>query len=312
MSLFLFAPLLLAAAQPAAAPPMIRQAPPSPPAPSAPPASSPPPAPLESFPVIRAQPIDPHMWITTDDYPAAALRAEVEGTVVVRYRIDKAGKVHDCVVTESSGVPVLDDRTCLLLTRRGRFVPAVDARGRAVEDGRIQRIIWALPDDRSRPPFVSGFAAASVPVFSSEPGACALADSRPELRILAEDLCGELPSLLSAPDAPRPTRLLPRTLAIVTLEADGVALARPPQPSGEAIYAETATFEVAADGTVTQCRRQATLRWPGRPDFDLCRFLETLDRGYFEGAPIATAPARRGRMTVTFYALPRDIDMRSI
>ena len=63
------------------------------------------------------------------DYPAEALRREQQGRVGYRLTIDESGKVTDCVVTSSSGFPLLDDATCRMALKAA-FEPALDADGR--------------------------------------------------------------------------------------------------------------------------------------------------------------------------------------
>jgi protein TonB len=84
-------------------------------------------------------------WVTAEDYPAAALRAEVEGTVGIDVAIDARGRVTDCIVTASSGSDVLDQTTCRLYARRARFTPALDEAGRPAATHRADRVRWQIP-----------------------------------------------------------------------------------------------------------------------------------------------------------------------
>lgn len=85
-------------------------------------------------------------WITTEDYPAAAIRAEAQGIVAISVAIDANGRVADCTVTRSSGNAQLDEATCRLYTRRARFTPARDDAGNPVAGTAVDRISWRLPD----------------------------------------------------------------------------------------------------------------------------------------------------------------------
>lgn len=80
-----------------------------------------------------------------DDYPAAALRYDQEGTVAVMLNVGVDGRVTGCTVTSSSGSAALDSTTCRLLRNRARFEPARDARGRAIAGTSAATIRWALP-----------------------------------------------------------------------------------------------------------------------------------------------------------------------
>jgi protein TonB len=89
---------------------------------------------------------------SSDDYPAAALRAEQEGRVGFRLDIDRRGRVTACSITASSGSPALDSTTCRLLVVRARFEPARNRKGKAVADSFSGRIVWALPAEETPPP----------------------------------------------------------------------------------------------------------------------------------------------------------------
>jgi protein TonB len=84
-------------------------------------------------------------WITADDYPSAALRAEEEGVVSISVRIGADGRVSACMVTGSSGHAALDAATCRLYQRRARFSPAVDDAGTAIASTYVDRVRWELP-----------------------------------------------------------------------------------------------------------------------------------------------------------------------
>ena len=83
-------------------------------------------------------------WITTDDYPTAALRQDIQGTVVISVMIGADGRVRSCLVTQSSGSKLLDDATCRLYTARARFTPARDADGNPTTAQRTDRYRWQI------------------------------------------------------------------------------------------------------------------------------------------------------------------------
>lgn len=102
-------------------------------APAAPPASAQPRANLSSL-------------FSTEDYPAAAVRAGEQGTVEVKLAVGANGRVTNCVVTSSSGSSALDSTTCRLLTARARFTPGRNSTGSPVEAEVTHRQSWRLPD----------------------------------------------------------------------------------------------------------------------------------------------------------------------
>ncbi|HWI85130.1 MAG TPA: TonB family protein [Sphingomonas sp.] len=119
-------------------------APPPPPVitPSAPPA---PPPPVISQ--AAAAKGNPQSWVTTDDYPPAALREEREGRVVIAWTINEAGRVENCRVTSSSGSPDLDEASCRLVTRRGRYSPAKDQSGNPIKSSDSRPFRWVIPKE---------------------------------------------------------------------------------------------------------------------------------------------------------------------
>jgi protein TonB len=84
-------------------------------------------------------------WVTTDDYPTAALREGREGSVGIDVTIDEKGRVSDCAVTASSGSDLLDQATCRLYARRARFTPSLDDAGKPATAHRADRVRWQIP-----------------------------------------------------------------------------------------------------------------------------------------------------------------------
>ena len=139
------APPAIVQTPPIAAPQIVAVPTPPPvfvPTPTAPPA--PPPAPPKQ--AVKASPRgNQGDWFPQDSYPPAARRAEAEGRVSVSVTVGPNGRVTSCRVTSSSGNQDLDDATCRLATRNGRFNPAKDSTGAAVEDTyAIRAVRWQL------------------------------------------------------------------------------------------------------------------------------------------------------------------------
>lgn len=85
-------------------------------------------------------------YVTDADYPAAAIRAEEQGTTRFRLTVGADGKVADCTVTGSSGSSALDSKTCSIMQKRARFTPAQDSAGNKVGDTVSNAIRWVLPE----------------------------------------------------------------------------------------------------------------------------------------------------------------------
>lgn len=109
-------------------------------------AAAPAPAPAP-VPAVRAR-VNLASYFTADDYPAAALRAEAQGSVFFRLGIGPNGRASDCTVTSSSGSAALDQAACRILRSRVRATPARDAQGNAVADTLSSAIHFSLPDEQ--------------------------------------------------------------------------------------------------------------------------------------------------------------------
>lgn len=95
-----------------------------------------------------AQPVDAGEWMTWysyDDYPASALSGGEQGTVTFRVTVDASGHPSDCVIIGSSESTALDQTTCQVVLRRGRFKPARDKSGKPVPSIWSSSVIWRLP-----------------------------------------------------------------------------------------------------------------------------------------------------------------------
>ena len=66
---------------------------------------------------LRYLPVVP----TLKDYPKAAIRADAEGTSLIRLKIDSSGRIMDCSTSRSSGWQILDEGACVLYRKHGRF-----------------------------------------------------------------------------------------------------------------------------------------------------------------------------------------------
>lgn len=110
------------------------------------PVAAPPPPPAPTISKAAGAKGDPAQWITSDDYPASALRAEAEGTTAITWEINEAGRVENCRVTSSSGNKDLDEAACRAITRRGRYKPALDQAGNPMRSSQSRRVVWRIPE----------------------------------------------------------------------------------------------------------------------------------------------------------------------
>jgi Gram-negative bacterial TonB protein C-terminal len=112
-------------------------------------------------PLQPVTPLNRHSWVTSDDYPASAMREALQGTVAFTLTIGVNGRVQGCVLTQNENptimtnvndVPVLNEATCRNATRRARFAPATDRGGRPLLANYASRVRWVLPYDPPPPP----------------------------------------------------------------------------------------------------------------------------------------------------------------
>ena len=81
-------------------------------------------------------------WISGSDYPLDALRADWQGSVIVRMNVDATGDVTDCVVVVSSGWTSVDKLTCGKAIAWAKFHPAIGRDGKPVAAVRISNVIF--------------------------------------------------------------------------------------------------------------------------------------------------------------------------
>ena len=115
--------------------------------PSPAPTLAPAPSPRPAFAPKAARPSNEQArWISNDDYPSRALRAEAEGLARYRLIVGTDGRVSSCEITTSTGNAQLDEATCRLIARRARFEPATDETGAKVLDSYTGTVRWQIPD----------------------------------------------------------------------------------------------------------------------------------------------------------------------
>ncbi|OQW72334.1 MAG: hypothetical protein BVN33_12590 [Proteobacteria bacterium ST_bin13] len=91
-----------------------------------------------------AIPLSPEGWFSQDDYPPQAKANRKIGLVRFQFDINMTGRVEHCTITLSSGSPDLDQQTCRLLARRGRFKPPVNEQGEPIATKGRSQVLWRL------------------------------------------------------------------------------------------------------------------------------------------------------------------------
>ena len=122
--------------------------PPAPPAQVIPPPApaGPPPAPPAPSQARGARTKNERSWAARiqENYPARALREEIEGTVGVRVSVTPDGRATGCSVTASSGSDILDAAACAGMERYARFDPALDNDGNPTTGSYSTRVTYKL------------------------------------------------------------------------------------------------------------------------------------------------------------------------
>jgi len=85
-------------------------------------------------------------WLSADDTPVAIMPGNVLKSVKTALTIDPEGKLQDCAVEVSSGIPKLDTHTCKVLSRRAKFRPALDGNGMPIYGVYRTQIDWWVGD----------------------------------------------------------------------------------------------------------------------------------------------------------------------
>lgn len=226
-------------------PPVIRViSPPQITVPPAPPAPPPPPVRVTPPRLVSGD-------IISDDYPAAAIRADEEGTTRARFTVGPSGRVIECFVTESSGSAILDSATCQLITRRFRYRPATRD-GVPVSATVHRRVTWRLPQEPLIQ-FAQGRFTWTVTASPAGTTACALSLDGAAFREFDEGNCRvTADAWLVDKELLEPGHPPVRVTQILSLVPQGEALTLP-RLSGTPFSEEVAEIAIAPDGSVTSC-----------------------------------------------------------
>jgi hypothetical protein len=89
-------------------------------------------------------PNNPVNWFTPNDMPVAVQRGGISRGVITRAVVRPDGSLQACEVEVGSGLPQLDQVTCQLISRRGRFRPARWIDGSPSYGVHRMPVIWAM------------------------------------------------------------------------------------------------------------------------------------------------------------------------
>lgn len=83
-------------------------------------------------------------FFSDDDYPDVAVQKGQSGRVRFALLIQEDGRVADCTIVATSGVPSLDTQACATLKVRARFEPASGHDGKPAKDAVVGAIVWRM------------------------------------------------------------------------------------------------------------------------------------------------------------------------
>ena len=87
----------------------------------------------------------PATWLESGDYPHMPLMMGQGGFVQFRFDVDVEGKVAGCYILERTSPDQFADTVCRVLTKRARFQPALDERGKAVRSYFVSKVKFVMP-----------------------------------------------------------------------------------------------------------------------------------------------------------------------
>lgn len=235
-----------------------------------------------------------------NDYPVAARRQGVEGTVGFSLEVDSNGRVSDCRIVATSGSSELDATTCALMRERARFHPARDSGGRPLPDTIAARFTWRLADVDPFRPFSRNDVEVTLRWSDPDPVCDEAANGRPVGRMTARDCLDTFGAAVSAVrDARGEFELIyfgssAPAGQLRSLEADAQA--------GELVWAQIAELEIARGGEVLACRmirsvRDETGSFPFLPTAQMCDFGASMEY-LFE--PSKSAGVRRFQVSNSY------------
>ena len=93
----------------------------------------------------RPTPIsNPGSWMNSGDYPSAMLRIGGNGMVQFRLDISETGSIAACHIQSRTNPDAFADLSCKLISKRGRFTPALDRNGKPVKSYFVSSVRWTM------------------------------------------------------------------------------------------------------------------------------------------------------------------------
>ena len=89
-------------------------------------------------------------YFSDADYPEVAVMKGQSGRVGYAILVGEDGRVADCTIVATSGVPALDSQACAVLKRRVKLQPAIGVDGKPAKDALVGGIVWRTSTPRPR------------------------------------------------------------------------------------------------------------------------------------------------------------------
>lgn len=97
--------------------------------------------------VTAATPTTKMPWFEFHDYPMKAFEKHQQGVTRFDLLVDPTGRPVNCIITKSSGYPLLDEGTCKMASFRARFSPARGPDGQPIYGVFRTQAVWAFPEE---------------------------------------------------------------------------------------------------------------------------------------------------------------------
>jgi TonB family protein len=230
--------------------------------------------------------------VSSDDYPASALRAGAEGEVGAIINVGVNGRVEACTIERSSGNAALDAATCSLIQRRFRYEPATQD-GQPVAAVVRRNVYWGLePDEVIQ--FGPGQLTWTQAAINGQLSGCQFTPVGLPFSLMGQRCARGASGLIVTDLLPKNSRL--NVVAVLTLTPEGEVEA-PVRQAGRLDHVISAAIEVGPRGQILRCReteRSGTLPPYVRPLLtDFCEALGQEKRIGFPTGPRDPRPVRK-------------------
>lgn len=93
----------------------------------------------------RPTPIgNPGTWASSNDYPTDMLRQGGNGLVQFRLDISETGSIAGCHIQARTNPDAFADLSCKMISKRGRFNPALDRNGKPIKSYFVSTVRWKM------------------------------------------------------------------------------------------------------------------------------------------------------------------------